>query len=637
MKKLIIILLLSIPALGFGQLKYLKIGVDTASTMAWTRNYLRLFNPYLLDSAWIKANLRNLLASPGGPGLGLPENTTGETVLIGLTAGNVPILFTGLDDSLGIVGGGNDLINDILYFDVNKYTPYLNKPTGLGLYTGADAPTGTNPLKLNGHFYATKLYAGDIEISGQTFPTTNNPLNIYTSSLANNDFLLYSTANTRWENKTLATILGLIIPSQTGNSGKYLSTNGSVLSWASETSLVDNILDYNSNTFSPYAAFSANNIYLGTTNPTGTTRLNVDRYLYASKLFSGGTEILPHNPVTLGTANGLSLSTQALSLGLSSTSTTGALSNTDWNTFNGKVTFPGFGTTHITAAYGDHAHTGVYQPLLVSGTNIKRINGQDITGSGEITVSATGVETDPIFVAHAANGITASNITSWNNKVSFPGFGVTVSTAAYGNHVHGNYLPFYSGVTNPTLTTRYNVNGDLHATNLNAKSLNFLSGSSTTIAVSGGTLKDFYTDASTSGTAEIDLYSYTIPANVLVNDGDKIEAEYVFIGTSSTGVTIRPYFAGSDIGGDYISLTPVSLGSGRGELKIKIIRVSSSTARVYCTYFVHGGSIYQAQNYVELSSKNWTISNVLKFSAQANVGSATSKMGTIKYFPAAVN
>jgi hypothetical protein len=38
--------------------------------------------------------------------------------------------------------------------------------------------------------------------------------------------------------------------------------------------------------------------------------------------------------VTIGTANGLSLSTQALSLGLASTSATGALSSTDWNTFN---------------------------------------------------------------------------------------------------------------------------------------------------------------------------------------------------------------------------------------------------------------------------------------------------------------
>jgi hypothetical protein len=43
-----------------------------------------------------------------------------------------------------------------------------------------------------------------------------------------------------------------------------------------------------------------------------------------------------HDPVTIGTANGLSLAGQALSLGLSSTSTTGALSDTDWDTFNNK-------------------------------------------------------------------------------------------------------------------------------------------------------------------------------------------------------------------------------------------------------------------------------------------------------------
>lgn len=44
-----------------------------------------------------------------------------------------------------------------------------------------------------------------------------------------------------------------------------------------------------------------------------------------------------HNPVTIGTANGLSLSTQVLSLGLASSGVTGALSGTDWNTFNGKA------------------------------------------------------------------------------------------------------------------------------------------------------------------------------------------------------------------------------------------------------------------------------------------------------------
>jgi hypothetical protein len=43
-----------------------------------------------------------------------------------------------------------------------------------------------------------------------------------------------------------------------------------------------------------------------------------------------------HNAVTLGTANGLSLSTQQLSLGLASAGVTGALSGTDWSAFNSK-------------------------------------------------------------------------------------------------------------------------------------------------------------------------------------------------------------------------------------------------------------------------------------------------------------
>jgi hypothetical protein len=52
-----------------------------------------------------------------------------------------------------------------------------------------------------------------------------------------------------------------------------------------------------------------------------------------------------HNPLTIGTSNGLSIATQELSLGLSSTSTTGALTSTDWNTFNGKQA----GSTTLTA------------------------------------------------------------------------------------------------------------------------------------------------------------------------------------------------------------------------------------------------------------------------------------------------
>jgi predicted nucleic acid-binding Zn-ribbon protein len=43
-----------------------------------------------------------------------------------------------------------------------------------------------------------------------------------------------------------------------------------------------------------------------------------------------------HNPVTIGTSNGLSLNNQIISLALSTNSTTGALSSSDWTTFNNK-------------------------------------------------------------------------------------------------------------------------------------------------------------------------------------------------------------------------------------------------------------------------------------------------------------
>ena len=54
------------------------------------------------------------------------------------------------------------------------------------------------------------------------------------------------------------------------------------------------------------------------------------------------TNANPDTPVTLGTANGLSLIGQQLSLGLSSVSTNGALSSADWTTFNSKQAALGF-------------------------------------------------------------------------------------------------------------------------------------------------------------------------------------------------------------------------------------------------------------------------------------------------------
>jgi len=77
-----------------------------------------------------------------------------------------------------------------------------------------------------------------------------------------------------------------------------------------------------------------------------------------------------HSAVTLGTANGLSLSTQQLSLGLASASANGALSSTDWSTFNAKQSALTFGNlTESTSSV--LTITGGSNAVIGSGTTIQ--------------------------------------------------------------------------------------------------------------------------------------------------------------------------------------------------------------------------------------------------------------------------
>ena len=95
-----------------------------------------------------------------------------------------------------------------------------------------------------------------------------------------------------------------------------------------------------------------------------------------------------HAAVTIGTANGLSLVGQALSLGLASSGVTGALSGTDWDTFNNKqaaLTFPlgaNFGGTGIANAAGSTLTLGAATTITGGGTVA--------LGGFTLTVPATG-------------------------------------------------------------------------------------------------------------------------------------------------------------------------------------------------------------------------------------------------------
>lgn len=96
---------------------------------------------------------------------------------------------------------------------------------------------------------------------------------------------------------------------------------------------------------------------------------------------------------------------------------------TVWNAYNDG---PGSG---LNADLLDGNHAAYFQPLLVSGTNIKTIGGHTILGSGDLPIYPTGGGSDQIFwendtiittsyeVTTGKNAMTAGNITI-NNGVT---------------------------------------------------------------------------------------------------------------------------------------------------------------------------------------------------------------------------
>jgi hypothetical protein len=118
---------------------------------------------------------------------------------------------------------------------------------------------------------------------------------------------------------------------------------------------------------------TANTIFAA---PDGSNGQPTFRSLVASDI-----PLLPYLSTTLGTTNGLSVTGNTLSLGTSSTSTTGALTSTDWNTFNNKQS----AGNYLTGLTGDVLANG---PGTVSST-VNSVGGSTASSINTATVLIT--------------------------------------------------------------------------------------------------------------------------------------------------------------------------------------------------------------------------------------------------------
>ncbi|PIX17349.1 hypothetical protein COZ71_03775, partial [Candidatus Desantisbacteria bacterium CG_4_8_14_3_um_filter_40_12] len=164
----------------------------------------------------------------------------------------------------------------------------------------------------------------------------------------------------------------------------------------------------------------------------GTITTGAERKQFA---FTSDITAAAHDPVTLGTANGLSLSIQELSLGLASPSITGALSSNDWNTFNTKV--GGSGTANYIPKFtgsGTIGNSIIYQLGDSVGIGIE-------TPTAKLAVNGTFVAGD--FLDYIGSNL-STKLEVGNNAISLLGAGGSehIYIGDVDNVGNGNYIDF---------------------------------------------------------------------------------------------------------------------------------------------------------------------------------------------------
>ncbi|MGV8961792.1 MAG: hypothetical protein ACOH2V_00155 [Candidatus Saccharimonadaceae bacterium] len=223
------------------------------------------------------------------------------------------------------------------------------------------------------------------------------------------------------------------------------NTNGEILKWDG-TAWVNNTLSEAGiePSFLKNTAFNKN---FGTA--TGTVSEGNHTHAYEPIITAGitaqywrGDKTWVAFPTIPSIAGLISLTSLSATAPILYSNTTGVFSmSTNAYAPYGTVSFPGFGTTHTTAAYGDHMHATIYDKydawlFSIAGGTIVDINSKNniaYNGIDIFTEAGSGIS---LAGASLMSGLMRVTIT---NTAPFPGFGTTSTTAAYGDHTHAEY------------------------------------------------------------------------------------------------------------------------------------------------------------------------------------------------------
>jgi hypothetical protein len=156
----------------------------------------------------------------------------------------------------------------------------------------------------------------------------------------------------------------------------------------------------------------------------------------------------------------------------------------------------------------------------------------------------------------------------------------------------------------------------------------------------GGKIYGDYTDASNTGTAETDLYTYTTKANTLLNNGEELRYEVAGNFSDLTATCeLKFYFGGVNIGSTG-ALTVSATGSWKAN--VIIIKSGSTTARSILTLSAPGTSTPNFTIETDLTGLTLTGTNIIKVTGTATGASGgsndiTAKLASLHWYGAANN
>jgi hypothetical protein len=345
---------------------------------------------------------------------------------------------TGITVQVGVVSYVNSSTGKIY---VKQTTP-LAVPASIITGTLGVANGGTGVQTITGYIKGsgTSAFTGS-----STIPTTDLSGTITNAQLANSSITINGNSTSLGGSVSVGTVTSVAATAGTG-----ISVSGSPITGSGTLTITNTAPDQT------VALTSGTGISVTGTYPNFTVTNTAPS--------SGGTvtSVSATAPVVSSGGN-----TPTISMAAANTTTNGYLTSTDWNTFNNKqpsgsyltavtadAPLSGSGTSgsHLVIATANTSTTGALsstdwntfnnkQATLVSGTNIKTVNGTSLLGSGDVPVgvlTVTGTApvvssggANPAISMAAANGttngyLTSTDWTTFNNK----GSGTVTSVAA---------------------------------------------------------------------------------------------------------------------------------------------------------------------------------------------------------------